>query len=65
MTLLLVTIPALLGALGTVVSAYVALKVRTVQQQTDGQMTELRNEVAALKRQRRRRTARASRSIDV
>lgn len=45
MSLLLVIVPAAIGAAGSIVSAYIAVKVRQVAIQTDGRMTHLENEV--------------------
>lgn len=41
----LLIIPAVVGAVGSIISAYVAGKVRTIAQQTDGRLTELENEL--------------------
>lgn len=46
--LLLVVVPALIGAAGTIVSVYVAGAMRRVKQQTNGHLDELRLRVATL-----------------
>jgi hypothetical protein len=45
MSLLLVVVPAAIGACGSIVSAYIAVKVRQVAVQTDGRMTQLESEI--------------------
>jgi hypothetical protein len=48
LNLLLVTVPAIIGAVGTVVSVYVAGAMRTVKRRTNGEFDELRARVAIL-----------------
>lgn len=48
LSLLLVTVPAVIGAVGTVVSVYVAGAMRTVKHQTNGHLDDLRLRVATL-----------------
>lgn len=43
--LLVVVVPAAIGAAGSIISAYVAVKVRQVSIQTDGRLTQLENEL--------------------
>jgi hypothetical protein len=45
MSLVLVIVPAVIGACGSIVSAYIAVKVRQVAVQTDGRMHELESEI--------------------
>lgn len=48
--LLLVTIPAVIAAVGSIITAYVASKVRTIASQTNGRMRHLENELRLVRR---------------